>query len=329
MKRRHFITLLSSTISGAMWPRSGLSMTPLKRPLIGFLAATSKAMGEPFLGGFPQGMRSLGYLEGRDFGLEARYANDDLSRLPSLADELVRLKPDVIVAGPTVSALAVRHATTTIPIVGVNLTDPIGSGLIASEARPGTNVTGSLLRLEGLAGKLVEIARDLEPSVSVVGIFANVSNPSSAKQQQEAISSATRLGLRVILAEVRKVEDIGPAFQTFLREGAKAVIIGPDFLYLATRRQIAAHALVSRIPTIHCFREEVEAGGLLSYGIDLRASYARAANFVVKILNGEKPADLPIELPTKLLLVINRTTAEAIELTIPPMLLARADEVIE
>jgi putative ABC transport system substrate-binding protein len=329
MKRREFTSLLGGAISGAMWPWNGLALSPLKRPLIGFLALASRATGEQFLSGFPQGMRGFGYLEGRDFGFEARYANEDVTLLSRLADDLVRLQPDVIVAGPTAPVLALKQATSTLPIVGVNLSNPVGLGLIASESRPGTNVTGILVNSEGMAVELLEIARSLIPAVSAIGIFVNVSNSSSVKFQQEVHAAGAKFGLRLVPVEVQHVDDIARAFQTLQREGAKLAMIGGDCLYLTIRRQIAAYALAARTPTIHYFREAVEAGGLLAYGIDLHASYARAAYFVHKILNGEKPADLPVDSSPKLKLVINHTIAQAIGLTIPPKLLTRADEVIE
>ena len=274
-------------------------------------------------------MRELGYMEGRDYVFQDRYADGDFARLPLLAEELVRLKPDVIVAGVLAATLAAKQATASIPIVGINLTDPVGAGLVASEARPGTNVTGTIVRLDGLTGKQLEIARDLVPGTSRIGVLNNVNNPASVVQLREAELAAAKLGLSLVPVEIRTADDVAPAFQKLLREGATIVLVLGDAAFLAWRRRIPAFSLASRLPSVFSFREHVEDGGLMSYGIDLRASYRRAAFYVDKILKGEKPADLPIEFPTKLGLVINLSTARALDLSIPPTLLARADEVIE
>ena len=327
VRRRQFITLLGG--AAVAWPRNGLAQSPPKRSLIGFLAASSRAAGERFYSGFPLGMRELGYLEGRDYGVEGRYADGDESRLPLLAEELVRLKPDVILAGSTPGALAAKQATASIPIVGVNLTDPVGFGLVASEARPGTNVTGILFRLEGLTAKLVEIALDLMPAASNMGILSNVTNPSNVLQRREVEAAAGKSGVSMATIDVRTVDEIGTAIQTFVRERASILVVLASPMLINARRRIAAFALASRLPTIYTFREHVEDGGLISYGVDLRQNYRRSAYFVDRILKGEKPGDLPIEFPTKVELVVNVTTAKAIGLTVPPSLLARADEVIE
>jgi putative ABC transport system substrate-binding protein len=325
--RRAFITLLGGAATA--WPCNGMAQSPPKRPLIGFLGASSKAAGEHYYGGFPLGMRELGYLEGRDYGVEGRYADGDASRLPLLAEELVRLKPDVIVAATTPGALAAKQATATIPIVGVNLIDPVGFGLIASEARPGTNVTGILFRLEGLTGKQMEIALDLVPGASKMGILSDVANPGTMLQRREVEAAAEKLGVSMAAVDVHTVDEIGAAIQTFVRERASIVVVLASARFVNARRRIAAFALASRLPTVFNFREHVEDGGLISYGVDLRQNNRRSAYFVDRILKGEKPGDLPVEFPTKVELVVNVTTAKAIGLTIPPTLLARADEVIE
>ena len=327
MKRRAFLATLAA--SAALWPRNGLAQAPPKRPLIGFLSASSKAVAARYYSGFTQGMQELGYVEGRDYAFEDRYADGDLARLPLLAAELVRLKPDVVVAGPLAAALATKQVTASIPIVGVNLYDPVGFGLVANEARPGTNVTGILALVEGLAGKQVEIALDLVPSASKMGAVVNVNNPTNLLQRREVEAAAVKLGVSMATVEVRTADEIGAAFQTFVRERANIVVVLGDATFVTVRRQIAAFALASRLPTVYSFREHVEDGGLISYGTDLRANYRRAAYYVNRIVKGEKPADLPIEFPTKVEMVINLATAKAIGLIIPPTLLARADEVLE
>jgi len=327
MKRREFITLLGG--AAVAWPCNGLAQSRPKRPLIGFLGASSKAAGARYYSSFPLGMRELGHSEGRDYGLEERYADGDVSRLPLLAEELVRLKPDAILVATTPGALAAKQATSSIPIVGVNMTDPVGFGLVTSEARPGTNVTGVLFRLEGLTEKQVEIALDLMPAATKMGILVDVNNPSNMLQRREVEAAAGKLGVSTVTVDVRTVDEISGAIQTFVREGANIVIVLASAMFVNARRQIATFALVSRLPTVYNFREHIEDGGLISYGIDNRQNFRRAAYFVDRILKGEKPGDLPVEFPTKVELVVNVTTAKAIGLTIPPTLLARADEVIE
>jgi putative ABC transport system substrate-binding protein len=327
MKRREFITLVGG--AAVLWPHGGLAQSPPKRPLIGMLLSSSKTAGARYYGGFPLGMRELGYLEGRDYGIEERYADGDASRLPALAEELVRLKPDVIVASPTPAALAAKQATADISIVGVNLTDPVGFGLVASEARPGGNVTGVLFRLEGLTAKQMEIALDVMPGVSRVGILTDVNNPATTPQRRELEAAAGKSGVGTTTVEVGSADEIGGAIQTFVGARASIVIVLAAPTLINARRRIAAFALASRLPTVFNFREHVEEGGLISYGIDVRQNLRRAAYFVDRILKGAKPADLPIEFPTKVELVVNATTAKAIGVAIPPALLARADEVIE
>jgi putative tryptophan/tyrosine transport system substrate-binding protein len=325
--RRQFISALGGTV--VAWPLVARAQQP-KIPMIGFLLPGSMVASKQFFDGFPLGMQEKGYLEGRDYVLESRYADGEFARLPPLADELVRLEPSVIVASTSAAALAVKQATANIPIVGVNLVDPVGTGLVKSEARPGTNITGTLQYLAGLTGKQLELARDLVPGITKIGVLGNVANTIfNVAQRGEAEAAAAKLGLSFLMLEIRTADEIGPAFKTFVQERANVVLVLRDILFLAVRRQIAAFTLAAHLSTIYAFREHVESGGLLSYGIDLRASYMRAAFYVDKILKGEKPADLPIEFPTKLELVINLTTAKALGITVPSSLLTRADEVIE
>jgi putative ABC transport system substrate-binding protein len=200
---------------------------------------------------------------------------------------------------------------------------------VASEARPGGNITGTQQYVEGLTGKHLELTRDLLPGATKIGVLANVSNPTNMTQQVEVEATAVKLGMSLVTVEVHAADEVGPAFQTFARERANMVYVLRDVMFVAMRRQIAAFALASRLPTIYAFREHVESGGLLSYGVDLRDAYIRAAFYIDKILKGEKPADLPIEFPTKLELVINLKTAKTLGITVPPQLIARADEVID
>jgi putative ABC transport system substrate-binding protein len=326
MRRREFILLGGAA---AAWRCNALAQTPSKRGVIGFLVASSKISGGRQFSGFAQGMRELGYVEGRDYVLEDRYADGISTRLPQLAQELVRIKPDVIVTSNTAAALAMKQAMASIPIVVALLTDPVGFGLVASEARPGTNVTGILSRVEGLPGKQFEVALDLIPGATKIGVLVNANNPSNVIQQREAEPAAAKLGVSLAPVEVRTADDIGPAFQRFVRERANIVVVLGDAMFVTERRQVAAFALVSRLPTVFSFREHVEDGGLISYGINLRENYRRAAYYVNRILKGEKPADLPVEFPTKLEMVVNGITAKALGLAIPPSIMLRVDEVIE
>ena len=324
--RRKFLAALGGA---AAWPVAARAQQPAM-PVIGLLSPGSKIEGKRFFDGFPAGMQERGYFEGRDYVLESRYGEGEIARLPLLAQELIRLKPSVIVCGTNFATLVTKQITTSIPIVAVNLVDPVGNGMVNSEARPGTNITGTLQYLEGLTGKQLELIRDLVPGAAKIGILASINEPESlGYQRREVEAAAAKLGMSLMMAEVRAANEVGPAFQTCVRERVDVVFVLRSAMFLAMRRQIAAFALVSRMPTIYTYREYVESGGLTSYGIDLRDSYRRAAYFVDKILKGQKPADLPIEFPTKLELVINLATAKALGLTVPPTLLARADEVIE
>jgi putative ABC transport system substrate-binding protein len=274
-------------------------------------------------------MRELGYLERRDYGVEERFAEGNIGRLQSLAEELIRLRPDVIVAGASIATLAVKKITSSISIVGVSMTDPVGLGLAASESRPGTNVTGTLIRLEGLTGKQLELALEFVPGETKVGTMVNPTNPYNFIHTRELDAAAAKLGVHLAKAEVRSGANVEAAFQHFVREDVKIAVVPTDATFIALRRPIATFALVTRIPTVFYHREHVEVGGLVSYGTSLSMNYRRAAYYVDRILKGDKPADLPIEFLAKLELVLNAATAKALGLKIPPTVLVRADEVIE
>jgi putative ABC transport system substrate-binding protein len=330
MRRRELIALIGGA---AAWPLAGRGQPSAEalsgRPTVGFLAAGSKAANRQFYDRFPQGMRELGYVEGHDYEIAYRYADGDLARLPALAQELVRLAPNVIVAAPGSAVLAARKATASIPIVGINMFDPVGMGLLANEARPGSNVTGVLVRVPGQAGKQLEIARDAVPGAHRIGVLGNLNEASNVLQWRETEAAAAKLGMTLSLIEARTPDEISSAFGKLADERPDVVIVLGQVTLVTMRRQIAAFALAARLPTVYSFREHVEDGGLISYGINLRANYRRAAFYVDRILKGEKPADLPVEFPTKVELVVNVATAKALGLTIPTSLLARADEVIE
>jgi putative ABC transport system substrate-binding protein len=330
MRRREFITLLgAAAASSCAWPFGALAQAPVRRPRIAYLGGSASAPAAKVTGAFIEGMRVLGYGEGRDFEMEYRWAEGYMDRLPALAQELVQLKPDVIVTLNTQTTVAMKEATKTIPIVGALLDDPVGLGLIKSDAKPGGNVTGLLSSLPGLPAKQLELARDLVAGATRIGLLVNPTNVSDLIQRQEIEVAGAAMAFALIPVEIRTPEDIDQAFPVLARERADVLIVLRDPLFFAQRRTLAARALVSRFPTIHAFREAVDDGGLISYGINFSQNFRRGADYVVKILKGAKPGDLPVEFPTKLEFVINLPTAKALGLQVPPSLLARADEVIE
>ena len=326
MRRREFITLLGGA---AAWPNSVAAQPRARRELVAILVAGTSDGYSDRVQAFRRGLEKLGYIEGRDLDIVERYSDGDPARLPALAGELVKLKPDVIVTTSTSSALAVKQATTVVPIVSAILTDPVGQGLAASEARPGGNVTGIQFTLKGLTGKQLDFAREVIPQTSSVGLLVHMKNASNPPQRSDAEAAANASGIRLVPVDVDLADQLGVAFQAFASERVEWVIVLGDSLFVSERDQIAALAISLRLPTIFPDREFVAAGGLISYGIDNVANHERAAYYVDKILKGAKAGDLPIEFPTKLLLSINLKTARTLGLTMPPMLLARADEVIE
>ena len=267
-----------------------------------------------------------------NFGLQQlpryRWAEGRNERYTEAAAEFVRLKVDVIVTVTTPATLAAKQATAVMPIVFAAVNDPVGTGLVASLARPGGNVTGLANQISDTAGKRLEFLREVVPDLRRLAIMANVGNPASVLEMGEAQAAASKLGLEVIISEIRRAEDIAPAFKV-LRERTDAVYVCPDPLMGTNRTGINILAVGARLPTMHGLREYVEAGGLLSYGPNLPDQFRRVADIVDKILRGAKPGDIPVEQPTKFELVINLTTATALGLEVPPTLLARADEVIE
>ena len=301
-----------------------------KVPRVAYLNASSAASATSGVEAFRQGLRELGYVEGRNILIEYRWADGQFDRLPALAAELVRLKVDVIVAPNTVAALAARKATSTIPIVHVVAGDPVGSGLVTSLARPGGNVTGlSLFPTLEISGKQLELLKEAFPTVSHVAVLANATNPVTAGLLTETELAARSLGLRLRIVQVRESKEFDDAFAMMKKERVPALSVIPDPLVNDNRGRIVAFAATNRLPAIYPYRTFVDAGGLMSYGVDLSDLSRRAATFVDRILKGAKPAELPIEQPTKFELVVNLKTAKALGLTIPPSLLLRADHVIQ
>jgi putative tryptophan/tyrosine transport system substrate-binding protein len=329
MQRREFIALLGgATAASAAWPLAAGAQTPPKIPRVGYIAGSSSAAGGHIVGALRQGLRELGYVEGQTIALEVRWAEGRNERIPELVAELVALKMDVLVTGSSVAALAANKATRTIPIVMVGA-DPVGLGLVASLGRPGGNVTGLSIFNEGISAKRLQFLKELVPGLTRVAVLRNPTVAVHATFWQDTELAARQLGVTLQPIEVRGPEDFGEAFAAATRGNAKALIAFDDNVTLAHRSRIAALAASSRLPAIYGFREFPDEGGLMSYGASFVVLFRRAATFVDKILKGAKPADLPVEQPTKFELVINRKTANTLGLTVPPTLLAQADEVIE
>jgi putative ABC transport system substrate-binding protein len=276
-----------------------------------------------------QGLRELGYVEGQNIALEPRWAEGKYDRYPALAADLVRSKVDVIVAWSGPATKAAQAATRTIPIVMSLVNDPVGSGLVASLARPGGNVTGTTITAPDVVGKRLELLKEVVPKVSRVAVLQHPDNPASASMVREAEAAARALGVRLQILGVRNSAEIDSAFAAMTKERAGAFLYLPDAIFDNQQRQILELAAKRRLPAVVGNRQYAEAGGLVAYGADFLDLERRAATYVDKILKGARPADLPIEQPTKFELVINLKTAKALGLTIPPSLLLRADQVIE
>jgi ABC-type uncharacterized transport system substrate-binding protein len=325
MKRRELITLLGGA---AVWPLATHAQQAGKLPTIGFLVAGTPTSHGQWVAAFVQRLRELGWIEGRTITIEYRWAEGRSERFAEIAAELVRRKVDVIVTSATEAIVAAKQATSVIPIVFAAAGDPVGTGLVASLARPGGNVTGLSIQQTDVAAKRLELLREIVPALRRLAILGNVSGPAVVLDMREAEAAARTLGLEVITSEIRQGEDIAPAFAA-LNGRAEALYLPIDPLVNSHRFRINTLALAARLPTIHVFREGVEVGGLMSYGPNVTDLFRRAADFVDKILRGAKPADIPVEQPRKFDLIINLTTAKALGLTIPDKLLALADEVIE
>ncbi|MBI3375072.1 MAG: ABC transporter substrate-binding protein [Betaproteobacteria bacterium] len=298
---------------------------------IGFLGARRRPgpLAHDFLNAFPQGMRELGYVEGKNLVIEWRSADGTVERLPDLAAELVRLKVDVIVTSSTPTTSAAQKATSTIPIVMGTGGDPVGSGFVNSLARPGGNITGLTNIVEDLSPKQLEMLLSIAPKLSRVAVLLNPDNSSQAVVSRSVQAAAQKRSVKMLPAEARTPQEIEKAFSKMARENVGAVIVMPDPFLYQQRRQVIELAAKHRLPSIAWVREYVEAGGLMSYGSNFADMYRRAAAYVDKILKGAKPGDLPVEQPTKFEFVINRKTAKTLGLAIPRELLLRADELIE
>ena len=323
MRRREFITLLGAATA---WPRRTRAQEAGKLPTIGFLGADAAAFA-PWTAAFVARLGELGWIEGKTVAIEYRWSQGRSERYAEIAAEFVSRKVDVIVTVGSAVPI-VRQATVVVPIVFAVGIDPVGSGLVASLAQPGGNVTGLSIQANELAGKRLEFARELVPQLHRLAIMFNVGNAQPVLEMGETQAAARMLGFEVAPLVIQRAEDIAPAFQG-LKTRADALYVAVDQLMVANRSSILASALDARMPTIFSTRDFVKAGALMSYGPSYTERFGRAADCVDKILRGANPADLPVEQPTKFELVINVTTAKALGLDVPPPLLARADEVIE
>jgi putative ABC transport system substrate-binding protein len=325
IKRREFLLFGGAA---AAWPLNARAQVSLGRPLIACLSSGPYGR-VPLIEGFQEEMRDLGYYGGRNIDVVYRFAEDHLERLPALAEELVRLKPAMILAPTVVDVVAARKATATIPIVSAALADPVSLGLVASLARPGGNVTGIMPDADGLPRKQIELAREIVPDAGSIGTLGNLSDPKALFQRRELEEAALALGIKIIAAEVVTPEDLESAIATLANERVEVVIPLLTTMMLNDRRQITTLLAAKRIPTIYGDRAYVEAGGLISYGFDLGWCGRRAAIYAQKILAGTEPGDLPVEISTRVEIVVSLTTAKALALTIPEAVRQRASEVIE
>jgi putative tryptophan/tyrosine transport system substrate-binding protein len=325
LRRREFITLLGGAATA--WPLAAGAHQSGKLPTIGYLGTASASAWAPWTAAFVQRLHELGWTDGRTVAIQYRWAEGRSERFAEIAAEFVRLKVDVIVV-PGGAVLAAKQATSVIPIVFPVAGDPVRAGYVDSLARPGGNITSLSMQLPDAVGKRLELLREVVPVFRRLAIMVNVGFPDAVLEAGETQAAARSFGLEVARLEIRRAEDIVPAFES-LKDHADALYVTADALLNANRIRINTLALGARLPTMHDFRELVEAGGLMSYGPNFASMFRRAADYVDKILRGAKPADLPVEQPTKFDLIINLTTAKALGLKIPESFLLRADEVIE
>ena len=326
MKRREFVSLLVG--GAAAWPLVARAQQPAM-PVIGYLNSRSRDTDTPFLAAFHRGLNETGYVEGQNVAIEYRWADGQYDRLPVLATDLVRRRVTVMAATSTPAALAAKAATSAIPIVFTTAADPIAVGLVDSLSRPSGNVTGVNSYLSDLGAKRLELLRQLVPTAALIGMLVNPNYPDAESQAKDVKEAARTLGQQVHVVNADSEGDLNRAFATFIELKADALLVSLDSFFLSRREQLVALAARHKIPVMYFARDFVLAGGLMSYGSDLADSYRQAGVYTGRIIRGEKPADLPVQRSTKFELVINFKTAKALGLTVPPSLLARADEVIE
>jgi putative tryptophan/tyrosine transport system substrate-binding protein len=326
LKRREFITLFGG--AAAAWPLAARAQQPTM-PVIGYLGAGFPAPGASAVAILRQGLTEAGYVEGRNVAIEYRFAEGKYDRLPSMAAELVRRQVAVIVAVPNPAALAAKAATTTIPIVFLTADDPVKLDLVANLARPGGNVTGASILFAELGPKQLGLLRELVPTAVRIGLLINPSNVNAADITKDLMAAGAAMGVQIEVVQASNILEIDAAFTSLVRKRAEALVVGTDSFFFNRRLQLATLATRHAIPAVYNAREYAEAGGLMSYGTSLMEAFRQVGIYTGRILQGAKPADLPVVQSSKFEFVINLSTARALGLEIPPTLLARADEVIE
>jgi putative tryptophan/tyrosine transport system substrate-binding protein len=330
ISRRTLIARLGCTAAAA--PSFGsrpLMAQPRQVPRIGFLGNSTEALEANLIGPFREGLRELGYQEGRNIIVEYRWAEGNYERFPSLIADLLASKADVLVTAGTPATLAIKKATTTVPLVMIAVGDPIGTGIVPSLANPGGNITGFTSISPELEAKRIELLKEVVPGLSRIAILWNPANLYQVYSEKEIQAVALVVGLKTLSFGVRTRQEIEDAFAAMNKEKPDALMVLADRLFLHNREPIMKFALENRLPGVHAYRELVEAGGLMSFGPSYADMHRRAAGYVDRILKGTKPANLPIQIPTKFELLLNLKTAKAMNLTIPPTVLARAEEIIE
>jgi putative tryptophan/tyrosine transport system substrate-binding protein len=326
MRRRDFVKgIVGSTV---FRPLAARAQQTTKLPTIGFMGPATSSINAQWVNAFVERLRAHDWTEGRTVSIEYRWAEGSYERAAEIAAEFVRMKVDVIVTSSTPNVLATKKATSEIPVIFTSAGDPVGAGLVASLARPGGNVTGLSVQQAEISGKRIELAREALHGLSRLAIMGNGDNSAVVAEMRATQAAAEKLGLNATMFEIRRSEDIRPTFEK-LKGHFDAVFVAAEPLANTNRRRIGSFALAMHLPTLVASSEYVEAGGLMSYGPNFPDLYRRAADFVDKILRGAKPAEMPVEQPTKFDLAVNLTTAEALGLTLPTTFLARADELIE
>jgi putative ABC transport system substrate-binding protein len=325
MRRREFITLLGGV--AVTWPLAANAQS--KTPRIGFMGNSTAALEANLVDAFREGLREHGYEEGRNIVIEYRWADGKYERFPALVAELIAAKVEVIVTAGTPAALAMKKATTTVPLVMVAVGDPVGTGLVPSLARPGANLTGLSSVAPDLEGKRLQLLREVVPALSHVAMFINSLNPFHVSSMRQARAAAQTMGIKLQLHDIRKSEDLDDAFAAIRKERPDAVLILADRVFLHNRERMIDFTKEQRLPNVNAYKELVEVGGLMSYGPSYEDMHKRAAIYVDKILKGAKPADLPIEQPSKFTFIVNLKAAKALGVTVPSQLLGLADELID
>jgi putative ABC transport system substrate-binding protein len=329
VKRRDFIALIVGAAAvPALWPLS-LRAQQRAMPVVGLLSAVSPGPTAHLIAAIRQGLTDAGFVEGRNIRIEYRWAEGQYDRLPALAAELVRRQVDVIVASPSVSAVAAKAATATIPIVFGGTDDPVKLGLVANLARPGGNATGVHFFLSALAAKQLGLLRELVPTAARIGLLVNPNNANVENVTREVTTAASSIAVQIEVVSASDRSGIEAAFTTLVRNKADALVVAADPFFFSRRLQLATLATRSGIPAVYNVREFAEVGGLMTYGTNLLEVFRQVGNYTARILKGDRPADLPVMQSTKFEFIINLPTARALGLTVPPTLLARADEVIE